>query len=65
MFSTLSWQQQVPKSIQFDDVYFSLENGLDESFYVFIQHNQLVSRFKQMSQSQIFTIGELGWIPLC
>ena len=61
MFSTLSWQQQVPKSTQFDDVYFSLENGLDESFYVFIQHNQLVSRFKQMSQSQIFTIGELGF----
>ena len=61
MFSPLGWQQQIPKSAQFDDVYFSLENGLDESFYVFIQHNQLVSRFKQMPPQGNFTIGELGF----
>ena len=61
MFSTLAWQQHTPKSVQFDDIYFSLENGLDESFYVFIQHNQLIPRFKQISPSQTFTIGELGF----
>ncbi len=61
MFSRLVWQQQIPKSTEFDDVYFSLENGLEESSYVFIQHNRLISRFEQMPQQGIFTVGELGF----
>lgn len=35
-----------PKSRQFDDYYFSLDNGLAETDYVFIGHNRLASRFE-------------------
>ncbi len=34
-----------PVSTQFDDPYFSVENGLEESRYVFLQHNGLPQRW--------------------
>ncbi len=52
----------VPVSCQFGDVYYSLVDGLAESRYVFIEHNQLPERFAQCMQSeQDFTIAELGF----
>ena len=36
-----------PVSEQFDDVYFSNENGLAETRYVFIEHNQLPERWPE------------------
>ena len=44
----LNWHQEtVPLSEQFDDFYYSSDGAVAESNYVFIEHNQLASRFKQ------------------
>lgn len=54
---TLSWREgKVPVSEQFGDVYFSKDNGLEESGYVFIEGNQL---FQDTRSSVV--IGETGF----
>ena len=58
--ATLDWQDNTPFSRQFDDIYFSKNNGLAESSYVFLQQNQLEQRFKTLAQSH-FTIAETGF----
>ncbi len=53
----LSWREGVtPVSTQFDDPYFSLENGLEETGYVFLTGNDLPARFRPG-----FQIAELGF----
>lgn len=53
----LNWVDgQVPVSQQFDDPYFSLQNGLAETRYVFLQGNDLPARF-----APGFHIAELGF----
>ena len=53
----LAWRDgDVPVSTRFDDPYFSLENGLAETRYVFLQGNGLPQRFQGD-----FHIGELGF----
>ncbi len=59
-FSNIKWINNTPYSIDFDDIYFSTEDGLDETEYVFIQQNQLEQRFKSLTQDQ-FTIIETGF----
>ncbi|MEO1945997.1 MAG: tRNA (5-methylaminomethyl-2-thiouridine)(34)-methyltransferase MnmD [Methylophilaceae bacterium] len=59
-FSKLKWINQQPYSLDFDDIYYSLDNGLAETDHVFIQHNQLTERFKQL-ESTSFTIIETGF----
>ncbi len=55
----LDWSGQgVPRSLAFDDVYFSLENGLAESTHVFLEGNALQQRF---AENNFFTIAELGF----
>lgn len=39
------WRDGVPISPRFDDPYYSLENGLDETRYVFLSGNDLPARF--------------------
>ncbi|QLK88065.1 hypothetical protein E3U36_08200 [Arsenophonus endosymbiont of Aphis craccivora] len=42
----LSWNEQdIPISGHFGDVYYSNQNGLEESRYVFLAGNQLPNRF--------------------
>lgn len=54
---TLEWHETgVPVSSQFDDPYFSLENGLAETRHVFLAGNSLPDRF-----SDGFHIAELGF----
>ena len=48
----------VIRSTEFDDIYFSTEDGLAESNYVFLQHNKLPERWAGREQ---FTICELGF----
>jgi tRNA 5-methylaminomethyl-2-thiouridine biosynthesis bifunctional protein len=55
----LEWKGKTPVSTQFDDVYFSAEDGLAESTHVFLTSNNLPERFKQ--QTTPFTIYELGF----
>jgi len=43
----INWSDQLePISALFDDVYFNTEQGIDESFYVFFQGNELNKRWK-------------------
>ena len=53
----LSWRDRdVPVSTQFDDPYYSLENGLQETEHVFLAGNDLPHRFCDR-----FHIAELGF----
>ncbi|MGV6812222.1 MAG: tRNA (5-methylaminomethyl-2-thiouridine)(34)-methyltransferase MnmD [Brevirhabdus sp.] len=53
----LEWRDGiVPVSTRFDDPYFSLENGLEETHHVFLQGNDLPARF-----APGFHIAELGF----
>lgn len=47
-----------PRSAQFDDIYFSAENGLAETEYVFLRGNNLPEAWKGKKH---FTIGETGF----
>ncbi len=53
---SLDWRGETPVSTRFDDPYFSLENGLDETRHVFLQGNDLPDRF-----CDGFQIAELGF----
>lgn len=55
----IRWEDGVPVSEEFDDVYFSKENGLEESRYVFLQGNKLEERWKNNNSN--FTIIETGF----
>lgn len=49
-----------PVSRDFDDVYFSNDNGLEETRYVFLEGNQLSARFPTHSRS-LFVVAESGF----
>lgn len=53
-------QENTPVSDQFDDVYFSNQDGLAESQYVFQEGNQLWTRWVDFNQPH-FTIAETGF----
>ena len=60
--SILDWNEQgEPISQRFNDIYFSPENGLAETNYVFLQNNYLVQRWLKDLYRQKFTIGETGF----
>ncbi len=50
-----------PVSTRFGDVYFSRENGLDESRYVFIENNHLTERWRNLEPNSTFLIAETGF----
>ncbi len=53
----LTWREgQIPVSDRFDDPYFSLQNGLEETRHVFLAGNDLPARFEPG-----FHIAELGF----
>tara|TARA_R110002167_G_scaffold135610_1_gene322196 strand:+ start:9756 stop:11798 length:2043 start_codon:yes stop_codon:yes gene_type:complete len=59
---TLIWDDQgQPLSRRFGDFYFSRVNGLEETEYVSLQHNQLTARWQSLGPEQHFTIGETGF----
>jgi tRNA 5-methylaminomethyl-2-thiouridine biosynthesis bifunctional protein len=59
--ANIEWRDNgVPVSTEFGDVYFSSTNGLEESRYVFLQHNQLAQRWQSLS-SNTFNIIETGF----
>ena len=67
-FANIDWRHQngskndiaQPYSLDFNDVYFNSEDGLAETQYVFIEKNNLVARFKHLTEP-IFTIVETGF----
>lgn len=57
----LSWNEQGnPVSSQFGDIYFSNNDGLDETRFVFLQHNGLPERWATHDRP-LFVIGETGF----
>lgn len=52
--------ENTPVSAQFDDVYFSNQDGLAESHYIFQDGNQLWQRWQQTSEAH-FVIAETGF----
>ena len=59
-FSSIEWINNTPYSIDFNDIYFNTDDGLEETEYVFIAHNQLQQRFSNTNLSS-FTIIETGF----
>lgn len=60
--ATLDWDESgQPLSAQFGDVYFSKSNGLLETRHVFLQHNQLESRWRELKPFDQFVIAETGF----
>lgn len=57
----LTWNDQgTPVSRAFDDVYFSNDNGLEETRYVFLGGNQLPQRFSTHTRD-LFIVAESGF----
>ncbi|PFG45942.1 tRNA 5-methylaminomethyl-2-thiouridine biosynthesis bifunctional protein [Vibrio sp. ES.051] len=57
----LGWNEAgTPVSDQFDDVYFSNVNGLEETRYVFLKQNHLPERWQTFEQRR-FVISETGF----
>lgn len=67
LHAKIHWDQDgQPLSSQFEDVYFSRNNGLEETRHVFLKHNQLAERFARLTIKQhepypLFTIAETGF----
>ncbi|GGI75871.1 bifunctional tRNA (5-methylaminomethyl-2-thiouridine)(34)-methyltransferase MnmD/FAD-dependent 5-carboxymethylaminomethyl-2-thiouridine(34) oxidoreductase MnmC [Legionella impletisoli] len=60
----ITWRDGIPFAIDYDDIYFSHENGLAESNHVFIAGNHLIERWKSMPNDRsesCFVIGETGF----
>ncbi len=58
---TLDWQDGLPFSSRFGDVYFSADSGLEETRHVFLHGNRLAERFAGLSRGESFAIGETGF----
>lgn len=60
--NTIYWDEKgQPVSTHFDDIYFSKEDGLAETQYVFLDNNQLEQRFAQLKTGEYHVIGETGF----
>ena len=56
----MDWSSGAPVSKQFDDIYFNAERGLEESRHVYLEGNQIPSRWRAQTEAQ-FVIAELGF----
>ena len=59
-YARIKWLNNQPYSTDFNDFYFSYDDGLKETQYVYIDKNNLVERFKNANTST-FTIVETGF----
>ena len=57
-YATIEWRDGQPWSGDFEDVYFSVNDGRGESEYVFLQQNDLATRFAAADR---FVIAETGF----
>ncbi len=57
----LQWEQGQPVSAVYGDVYFSREDGLQESRYVFLEQNRLAERFAALGRGESFVVAETGF----
>ena len=61
MKHSITWEKNAPFSTQFRDIYFNPEYGIQESNFVFIDANNLQSRWEKSNQNEVFTICETGF----
>jgi len=59
--ASLVWRDGVPESSRFGDIYFSRDDGLEETRYVFLKHNYLLERFCEVPEAGSFVIAETGF----
>jgi tRNA 5-methylaminomethyl-2-thiouridine biosynthesis bifunctional protein len=59
-WANIRWGRGQPYSLDFNDIYFNTEDGLQETEYVFIAQNLLQQRFSASDDSN-FTIIETGF----
>jgi tRNA 5-methylaminomethyl-2-thiouridine biosynthesis bifunctional protein len=57
---TLDWRGDAPIARDSGDIFFSTEDGLAETRYVFIEGNRLSERWQTQTTDQPFVIGEIG-----
>ncbi len=57
----LEWKQNTPFSKKFDDPYYSLGCGLEESQHVFLNGNKLSQKFIKLVTNSTFSLAELGF----
>lgn len=58
----IDWDDQGrPHSRQYDDVYFSKNEGVHETVYVFLERNHLAQRFAELEANACLVIGETGF----
>lgn len=57
----LDWSTGLPFAKEFSDIYFSIAGGDAETRHVFLEGNQLPTRFNQLGNNQPFTIAETGF----
>lgn len=58
--ANIEWRDGQPYASEFQDVYFSTDNGLQETDYVFLQGNDLVKRWLDLDL-ETFNIAETGF----
>ena len=61
--ANLIWRQNLPYSLDFEDIYFSSDGGFEEARHVFIEGNNLIQRWQALPQDKPcqFVIGETGF----
>lgn len=56
---TITWQNNIPTSQVYNDIYYSQENGLEETQHVFLDGNNLPERWQSLKEN--FHIIETGF----
>lgn len=59
--ATLDWRHEMPFSIQYDDIYFSAGNGLEQGRFTFLDGNRLTPRWLNLHPNTQFNIAETGF----
>lgn len=57
----LAWQDGLPYSPRFGDIYFSADSGVEEKRHVFLHGNRLEQRFSALAAGEGFAVGETGF----
>lgn len=59
--AAVQWTSDLPSSTVFDDIYHSMDSGIEHSMHTFIEGNNLFMRWGALSESSVFSIGETGF----
>lgn len=57
----IDWRHDMPFSTDYNDIYFSAGNGLEQARFIFIEGNDLINRWSGLNQNARFNIAETGF----